>query len=303
MRVRGLYFIWPLLAALFWTATLISLLLLWTLRDGADPYDVDQGTIVFISNVGAEHKALFIAGNACTFVFWSLTLLTERWLHHIRRIPGSLNRHETNLDIASVVFGILGGLALLLLAIFDANNYENVHWSMTAVFVVCIAICAILQSTEVILLHKDHPDRNHLFRNMIVKMLIVGTAVLGAFAFIGTYVACASQPNDAPPSPKCNRIQSAAAVLEWFIAFLFDAYIITFIQDLWPATKTRGHKFHPELVEKDKQNVLHHHKDGRPGAPITEHGNDAHADGYSTPDSLGPRVGRPSQDANAMRQV
>ncbi|KAK4052807.1 hypothetical protein OIV83_002094 [Microbotryomycetes sp. JL201] len=302
MFIRGLYFIWPVLGALFWTATLISLLLLWTLRDGADPYDVDQGTIVFISNVGAEHKTLFIAGNACTFAFWSITLITERWLHHLRRIPGSLNRHETNLDIASVVFGCLGGLALLLLAIFDANNYANVHWSMTAVFVVCIAICAILQTTEVMLLERDHPGRKHLRRNAIVKLSIVLVAVAGAIAFIGTYVACASQPNDRAPTARCNRIQSAAAVLEWFIAFLFDAYIITFIQDLWPATKTRGHKFTPELVEKDQQNVLHHHKDGRPGAPITEHRAQpgASMDGYSTPDSLGERVGRPSEDARRL---
>lgn len=136
-----------------------------------------------ISNVGAEHKVLFVVGNALTFVFFSLTLLTERWLHHIRRIPGSLIKHETNLDIASVVFGILGGLALLMLAIFDAVNYKNVHWSMTAVFVVCIAVSCACQTAEVMLLERTHVGRKHLRRNAIVKLIIVTVAIAGAIAF------------------------------------------------------------------------------------------------------------------------
>lgn len=136
-----------------------------------------------ISNIGAEHKTLFIVGNALTCFFWAGTLLTERWLHHVRRIPGSLRKHETNLDIAAVVFGIIGGLALVFLAIFDAVNYSNVHWSMTAVFVVCIAVSAACQTAEVILLKGDHVDRKHLRRNAWIKLGIVGLAIAGAIAF------------------------------------------------------------------------------------------------------------------------
>jgi hypothetical protein len=136
-----------------------------------------------ISNIGAEHKTLFIVGNSLTCFFWALTLLTERWLHHVRRIPGSLRKHETNLDIASVVFGIMGGLALVFLAIFDAVNYAPVHWSMTAVFVVCIAVSAACQTAEIILLKGDHLDRNHLKRNAIIKLSVVAVAIAGAIAF------------------------------------------------------------------------------------------------------------------------
>lgn len=78
-------------------------------------------------NVGAEHKVLFVTGCALTFVTWSATLLTERWLRHIRRIPGSLHKRETRFDIVSVVFGVLGGLSLLLLSVFDAVNYKRVQ--------------------------------------------------------------------------------------------------------------------------------------------------------------------------------
>lgn len=126
---------------------------------------------------------------------------------------------------------------------------------------------------------------------------------------------CSSLPNDVAPEGQCDVVQSTAAALEWFIAFLFDAYIISFIWDLWPATKTRGRKFVPELIEKDRRNELHRHADGRPGAPITE-ADPVHADlrapqpahlagsetssGYSHSD-IGPRVGRPSEDLQ-MRQ-
>lgn len=63
--------------------------------------------------------------------------------------------------------------------------------------------------------------------------------------------------------------------------------------------RSEGRKFHPDLVEADKANVLHEHKDGRPGA---RGGLDTPAQRASEDDhSLGPRVGRPSEDQ--MHQV
>lgn len=309
MYIRGKYYLYPVVAAVVWTATLLGLLLWWTVEDDAKPYKIDQASVVFISNVGAAHKALFVAGCALTFVFWTLTLLTERWLRHIRRIPGSLHKRETRIDIASVVFGILGGLALLMLSIFDAVNYPPVHWSFTAVFVVCIALSALFGTLETMWLERDHTDRKHLRRNAILKLCIVVIAIAGAIAFAATYAVCAGVPNDAPPDARCNVIQSTAASLEWFIAFLFDLFIISYISDLWPASKTEGRKFTPSLIEKDRLNQLHTHKDGRPGAPrgIFTPQNTFGADNetqsaISYPDSIGGRVGRPSEEAH-MRHV
>ena len=76
-----------------------------------------------------------------------------------------------------------------------------------------------------------------------------------------------------------------------FIAFLYDVYLATFGLDLWPARKTVGHKFDPSLVEQDKLNTLHHHKDGRPGQPggidLDQHlgvnGNNGMNDNYDRP--------------------
>jgi hypothetical protein len=73
---------------------------------------------------------------------------------------------------------------------------------MTLVFVVGVAISAIFQSAEIVRLtretissladkqwslHKDHPDRKSLLRNSIIKLAVVGVAIVCAIAFGVTY--------------------------------------------------------------------------------------------------------------------
>jgi hypothetical protein len=95
----------------------LGLLLIWIVKDGHRAYKVSEYTVVFISDVGAAHQALFIPGTALTFIFYSLSLLCERWLRHLRRIPGGLGRNREKVaDIIAIVFGMIGGLALLLLS-------------------------------------------------------------------------------------------------------------------------------------------------------------------------------------------
>ncbi|GAA5863106.1 hypothetical protein JCM8547_002799 [Rhodosporidiobolus lusitaniae] len=264
---HGYYWILPLLSFVFWTATLLGLLLWWCVDDGAAQYKIDQSTIIYVSNIGAEHQTLFIVGTCLTSFFYALALASERWLRHLRRIPGALRKRDRNADIVTVVFGFLGAVALVILACFNCEAFPNVHWSFTAVFVVCIAISAAAQTLELHWLRQDHVERNHLKRNAIIKWVIVGLAICGAVAFAATYGACAGQPNDAPPSGRCDVIQSVAAVLEWTIAFLYDAYLLSLVLDLWPATKTVGHTFEDRLIEEDRNNTLHRHANGLPGAP------------------------------------
>lgn len=265
--LHGYYFVFPILAFVFWTATLLGLLLWWIIDDNHRKYVPSDATVTYISNVGAEHQALFIAGTALTSLFYTLTLLSERWLRHLRRIPGALRKRDRNADIAATVFGILGALALVILACFNDRAFPNVHWAFTAIFVVCIAISALCQTLEIHWLRQDHVERNHLRRNMKIKWVIVGLAIALAITFAGTYATCAGAPDDQPLTPRCDRIKSVAGVLEWAIAFLYDLYLFTFGLDLWPARKTRGHRFTEDLIVQDRNNTLHHHKDGRPGAP------------------------------------
>ncbi|GAA5968591.1 hypothetical protein JCM11641_007688 [Rhodosporidiobolus odoratus] len=251
LSTHGHYWILPVLAFIFWMATLLGLLLWWAVDDNAKQYKIDQSTIIYVSNIGAEHQALFI-----------------RWLRHLRRIPGALRKRDRNADIVAVVFGLLGGVALIILACFNDLAFPNVHWSFTAIFVVCIAISALAQTLELHWIRQDHVDRKHLKRNAIIKWLIVAFAICGAIAFGATYGVCAGQPNDQPPSGRCDTIQSVAAVLEWLIAFLYDVYLLSLALDLWPAHKTVGHKFQDRLIEEDKNNTLHAHKNAAlPGAP------------------------------------
>ncbi|GAA5915450.1 hypothetical protein JCM5296_002705 [Sporobolomyces johnsonii] len=273
--IHGHYWILPLCAVFFWIAMLLGLLLWWAVAQHAERYEEGQATIIYVSNIanveffaGAEHQWLFIVGTVLTSLFYTLTLLAERWLRHLRRIPGAIRKRDRNADIVACVFGILGAISLIILACFNDLAFPNVHWSFTAIFVVCIAISALFQTLELWWLKQDHVERKHLKRAAILKWLIVGTAICCAIAFAATYGACAGQPDDRPLSSRCNAVKSTAAVLEWVIAFLYGAYLCTFGLDLWPAHKTIGHKFEQRLIAEDRANTLHAHKDPtRPGAP------------------------------------
>ena len=47
----------------------------------------EDANILFISDVGAEHHWLFITGAVLTIFFYWMTMLFERWLRHVDRIP------------------------------------------------------------------------------------------------------------------------------------------------------------------------------------------------------------------------
>ncbi|GJN93145.1 hypothetical protein Rhopal_006192-T1 [Rhodotorula paludigena] len=257
---RGQYWILPLISVLAWFALILT--------DDAERYQTDQATIVYVSNIGAERQGIFIGLGTVTAVFYILSLLAERWLRHLRRIPGPLRKRDRNADIAACVFGICGAIALILLTCFNAVTHPNGHWACTAIFVVCIALSAICQTLEIWWLKQDHVERKHLRRNAIIKWIIVVFAVACAIAFAATYAVCAGSEDGVPLTPRCDTIKSVAAVLEWVIALLYGVYLCTFGLDLWPAVKTRGHTFDERLMAEDRQNTLHAHKNPlQPGAP------------------------------------
>lgn len=262
-------FLLPLTAGVVWTATLLGLLLWWVIDDNYRPYRITDALITFISYVGAAHKALFVAGSALTFLFFTLTLIAERDLRHLRRIPGVLTRRFKyfNLDTIALLFGILGGLCLLLLSIFDAFTYSTAHWSFTVAFVLCIALNTVLSTQGVRRLEANHVGRNHLRQSAIIKIVIVSFALAGAIVFAVSLGICRRRTPGVAPTERCNIIRSVAGAAEWFIAFLFAGYLFSIVLDFWPARKTAGNQFDPALIEADKNNMLHFHKDGTPGAP------------------------------------
>lgn len=147
----------------------------------------DEASVVFISDVGADHHKLFIGICASVAGLYILSLWAERWLRHVDRLPVEKRRREKVFDWLAIFWGTIGGLGLLFLGIFDAFDYSEVHWSMTVVFIVGVALSAIFQGAEIWSLHKDHPDRRHLLRSSIYKLVIITLAILLAIAFAVCY--------------------------------------------------------------------------------------------------------------------
>lgn len=58
--VFGPYVLFPIAAALTWLGGILALLGLWVVA-GKPRYRRNEASVVFISNVGATHQALFIA--------------------------------------------------------------------------------------------------------------------------------------------------------------------------------------------------------------------------------------------------
>ncbi|TIB74098.1 hypothetical protein E3Q23_02760 [Wallemia mellicola] len=228
----------PLIAAGVWTANLIGLLVLWATNDY---YRIiaGRGLVVYISDLGATWKTFFIVMNCCTVGFYLPAIFAQRWLRAVDRIPEALRRRETVFGWLTIVFGIIGSAGLITLGIMDDVNHGTVHWSMTVVFVVGIAISAVAQTCEVSCLATDHPDRAHLRRNGILKLIIVGLAVACAITFGGLQGSCQGDIHPADhPDRDCYNITSAAASFEWATAFLVVFYFLTLSLDLWPAAKT-----------------------------------------------------------------
>ncbi|WWC88108.1 uncharacterized protein L201_003012 [Kwoniella dendrophila CBS 6074] len=235
----GPYVLFPILAALIWFGGILALLGLWV-HAGKPRYKSDEASVVFISDVGATYQKLFIGICACVAGFYILSLFAERWLRHIDRLPTDLRKRETIFDWLAIIFCIIGSAGLVLLSAFNAFDHSTIHWTMTLVFIVGVALSAIFQSAEIWSLHKDHPDRKSLKRNSILKLFVVTVAVACAIAFGATYSVCGgnSTPTKSHSASTCNRITSVAAAMEWTVSFILTFYFLTIAADLWPAGKS-----------------------------------------------------------------
>ncbi|KAJ9110632.1 hypothetical protein QFC19_001461 [Naganishia cerealis] len=157
-----------------------------------------------------------------------------------------MRRREQVFDWIAIFFTCVGSAGLILLSIFDAFNHSTIHWIMTIVFIVGVALSAIFQSAEIWSLHKDHPDRNHLKRNSVYKLIIVTIAVLEAIAFGSLYAVCSGKASTA----RCNRVTSGAAAMEWAVAFTLIFYWLSLVMD-------------PRWQEKNDPSNLAHDFTGR----------------------------------------
>ncbi|KAI8822468.1 Frag1/DRAM/Sfk1 [Fimicolochytrium jonesii] len=259
----------PLCATLAWSATILTLLILWT-ANGTPHYKQDDADIVYISDVGAKYKAFFIVGTATTAVFFILTLITEYRLRRAERLVTFHHPRAKFDSILALLFGAISGIALTMLAVFDANNHSTVHWILTLIFIFALGVSAAFTVGELKRLCRIanggangavgveagygaspsstitpyNPHFAHqLRRSFIIKTVIVVLAFLGIIAMIVLMSVCRNNTTTGRPiTAKCNTSHSAAAVVEWALAVLAAVYFATLVWDLRQAvlTSTKG---------------------------------------------------------------
>jgi len=240
MGARHLFFgyAWiPLISAAVWLGIMIALLSCWA-AEGHPQYMPGEGKVVYISDVGAHLKPLFIVGTSITAPFFVLALATERYLRHKGRLHRNVHVREKVFSVLAVLFAAGGGACLIALSIRDAFHHSTEHWRFTIGFIVCVAVSAIFTTAEWGYLRSDYGPSRLLKYSYAAKILIVILAIILAIV-LGVYF-----DNDSK--------QSVAAGCEWTISFLFDVYLWTLVFDLFPAVNTGAHPNHRYLTHVPK---------------------------------------------------
>ncbi|KAK3906558.1 putative frag1 dram sfk1 family protein [Staphylotrichum tortipilum] len=221
------YWITPIVAGVVWLTTLLALLLYWIVSQDRVHYRSMSAaqTIAYISDVGASNlKPLFITGCVLTTVFLDLSFAADRWLRHRGRLVPNTSRGQKVLGGLTIAFAVLGTAGLILLSIFDTARHPSLHNLFLLLFIVGYVLSAIFSCWEYQRLGVRYREHRVLRLSFWVKLAFVLIEVVLAVAF----AACMATSHYNP-----------AAVLEWTIAFIFSAYIFSFVIDLYPAATTK----------------------------------------------------------------
>lgn len=201
-----------LAASLIWLATIATLFGLWA-KDGFVRYEHDDGEVVFISNVGARHKAVFIVGTALTGILFVATLILNKICFDME----NRKRFKRGMSIISIIFGIIAGISLLLLAVFDSMNYNTVHYVFTGLFMVFTLLSAISST-----LYRF----SHYEINLAVSLRVLFISLVIPLVITFVVMTLIKLPDNQ------IHVKSVAASIEWSVAILFVVYLALFALDL-----------------------------------------------------------------------
>src|SRR2546423_512389 len=222
------YWTFPVISAGTWLGMLLALLIRWEVI--GHPHYPSMGPsqkIAYISDIGASGlKPLFIAGNSVTTVFLVLSFIAERWLRHTGRLARNTHTSQKILSAFSIVFGIAGGVGLILLAVFDTRRHPHLHDGFLLLFVAGYVISAIFLCAEYQRLGIHHRNHRILRISFWVKLVFILVEVAFAIVFVATNFTSA---------------YNVAAVFEWIVAFTFTFYVLSFLLDLLPSVRTKHH--------------------------------------------------------------
>ena len=240
MRPSTLLVLSPILAAIAWLATILSLLILWLVH-GRIKYEITSPDISFISNIGSYYKTLFIIGASVTAFFFVLTLCIFIFYHRhtwnqrnatVARPAdgdGSTNifrKPRTWSDFISFLFGLASSAGLVLLTIYDSANYDTLHWVFTLIFAFAAIVCAIFNLIGISI---SRTLKRRKMSSFFLKIIFVLLSTGFLLAMIALMYSC--KANDQPLTPSCNHSRSIAAILEWGLAGLFFIFILTWVID------------------------------------------------------------------------
>ncbi|KAF8968100.1 hypothetical protein BDZ97DRAFT_1975552 [Flammula alnicola] len=199
LRYRHWTYVWiPIATAAMWFCTLLAMLITW-LASGRPKYPSQDGSIAYISDVGADVlKPLFITGCAITGVGFFLSLLVERILRHTGRLMPNMRKRERVFSILAILGSFIAHRVFLL------------------VFIVGVGLSAIFSIIEYRWLKIAY----------IAKAIIASTLILLAIAFAVALFKATTLVVRIP------WLSSSRAILEWTIAFGFTLYLLTFWYDL-----------------------------------------------------------------------
>ena len=207
-------FIVPIISAIAWLVTLVTLLCLWLFKDDQQQYQSDYPDILYISQIGAVYHILFIVGCVITATFFILTLILFMFTHrgHPRRWA----------DVLTFIFGCISATCLILLSIFDSEKYDALHWGFTIAFVL-FGILSGLFNVVAISSHR-HSDATFKF-SFIVKILFVIASTILFVAMLTIPTTC--EINE----PGCTSRRNVAAILEWSLGLMYFFYILSWAVD------------------------------------------------------------------------
>ncbi|KAJ2902981.1 hypothetical protein MKZ38_010565 [Zalerion maritima] len=221
------YWVLPVFSALVWIGTLLGLLLHWLVDTSREHYpSMSDGTkVAYVSDAGAyELKPLFITGCTVTVVFLDLSFFADRWLRHRGRLVPNSSRGEKVLSWLTILFAVLGAAGLILLSVFDTNNYPKIHDGFLLLFMGGYVLSAIFICWEYQRLGAKNRNHRVLRVGFWIKLAFIMIEVALSVVFIGTMF---------------TGNYDVSAVFEWVIAFVFSFYVFSFVIDLYPAIYTK----------------------------------------------------------------
>jgi hypothetical protein len=138
--------VFPIIAGVVWLATLLGLLLYWTVETRGMRYVSMSPSqhIAYISDVGADHlKPLFVTGCVITTILLDISFGADRWLRHKGRLVPNASTTEKVLSGLTIFFAVIGTVGLILLSVFDTARTPRLHNVFLLFFIAGYVLSAI----------------------------------------------------------------------------------------------------------------------------------------------------------------